>query len=81
MPKFSYEKPVPFVCVNCHEKIIGIRDVNGRTKVKCPQAPYSHGRVRPTGTNNYAVTKEKLQFISLYDIYGKTLGRSETEAL
>ena len=36
MPKFSYEKTVPFVCVNCHEKIIGIRDVNGRTKVKCP---------------------------------------------
>lgn len=36
MPKFSYEKPVPFVCVNCHQKIIGIRDVNGMTKVKCP---------------------------------------------
>lgn len=36
MPKFSYEKPVPFVCVNCHQKTIGIRDINGLTKVKCP---------------------------------------------
>ena len=54
---------------------------NGNCFASDEQAPYSHGRVRPTGTNNYAVTKEKLQFISLYDIYGKTLGRSETEAL
>ena len=36
MSKFEYEKPVPFVCLNCHEEIIGIRDVNGVTKVKCP---------------------------------------------
>lgn len=36
MPKFSYEKPVPFVCINCHTEIMGIRDVNGRIKVKCP---------------------------------------------
>jgi len=36
MAKFDYEKPVPFVCVNCHQKTIGIRDINGLTKVKCP---------------------------------------------
>jgi predicted RNA-binding Zn-ribbon protein involved in translation (DUF1610 family) len=36
MQRFDYEKPVPFVCVNCHEEIIAIRDVNGRAKVKCP---------------------------------------------
>ena len=24
MSKFEYEKPVPFVCLNCHEEIIGI---------------------------------------------------------
>ena len=36
MPKFEYEKPIPFVCYNCHKTITGIRDVNGLTKVKCP---------------------------------------------
>ena len=36
MPKFEYEKPVPYVCLNYHNRIIGIRDVNGLTKVKCP---------------------------------------------
>lgn len=36
MPKFEYEKPVSFVCLNCHKEIIGIRDVNGLTKVRCP---------------------------------------------
>lgn len=36
MPKFDCEKPMSCVCMNCHKKIIGIRDANGMTKVKCP---------------------------------------------
>lgn len=36
MSKFDYEKPVFYMCLNCIKKIIGIRDVNGMTKVKCP---------------------------------------------
>lgn len=38
-------------------------------------------RLRTRRANNYAVTKEKLQFIVFMTIYGKTLGRSETETL
>ena len=36
MPKFDYGKPVSYVCLNCHKKVIGIRDVHGVTKVRCP---------------------------------------------
>lgn len=36
MPKFDYEEPMPYVCLNCYNKIIGIRDAKGMTKVKCP---------------------------------------------
>lgn len=36
MSKFGCEKSVPFVCVNCHTEIEGIKDENGKTKVKCP---------------------------------------------
>ena len=36
MLKFDSEKPVSHICLNCEKRIIGIRGVNGITKVKCP---------------------------------------------
>lgn len=34
--EFDYEKPVLHICLNCHKEITGIRGVNGRTKIRCP---------------------------------------------
>lgn len=34
--EFDYEKPVLHICLNCRREITGIRDLTGRTKIRCP---------------------------------------------
>jgi len=37
MQKRYKEKPVKVLCNNCKNTVIGIRDTNGLTKIRCPR--------------------------------------------